>query len=161
VSRSVSRCLLIALVATPLALGACKRSETEAPPPTPPPAAPEAKAPAQAPAAEPFRLVGVEVGNAIGPDKRVTSPTATLPASESTIYASVATTGSAGRVTLTARWTYEDGQVVDETNQEITLEGPAVSEFHIERDDAWLTGQYQVEILADGRSLGTSKFEVQ
>ena len=160
-SRSLSRRLLIALVATPLAFGACKRSDTEAPPPAPLPAAPEATAPAEAPAAAPFRVTGVEVGNAIGPDKRVTAPSATLSASDPTIYASVATEGSAERVTLTARWTYEDGQLVDETSQEIAPTGPAVSEFHIERSDDWPTGPYQVEILADGRSLGTSKFEVQ
>ena len=160
-SRSIPRCLLIALVAAPLALGACKQSETEAPAPTPPPAAPAATAPAEAPAAEPFRVSGLEVGTALGADKRVINPSATVSASEPTIYASVATDGATERVTLTARWTYEDGQVVAETNQEIAPDGAAVSEFHIEQAEPWPTGQYQVEILADGRSLGTSKFEVQ
>jgi len=165
VSRNISRCLSITIVAVPLALAACKRSDTEAPPPVPPPTAPAATAPAEAPAEtpapEPFRVVGIEVGNAIGPDKRVTEPSATLSANDPTIYASVATDGSAERVTLTARWTDEDGQVLDETSREIAPTGPTVSEFHIERDDAWPTGQYQVEILSDGRSLGTSKFEVR
>ena len=160
-SRSVSRGLLIALVAAPLAFGACNRSETEAPPPAPPPAAPQAKAPVEAPAAEPFRVSGLEIGTALGADKRVIAPSATVSASEPTIYASVATDGATERVTLTARWTYEDGQVVAETSQEIAPTGAAVSEFHIERTDAWPTGQYQVEILADGRTLGTSKFEIQ
>lgn len=162
-SRSLSRCLLIALVAAPLALGACTRSDTESPEPPPPtpPAAHDEAAPPEASAAEPFRVSGLEVGTALGADKRVIAPSATVPASEPTIYASVATDGATERVTLTARWTYEDGQVVAETSQEIAPTGPAVSEFHIERSDPWPTGQYQVEILADGRSLGTSKFEVQ
>ncbi len=160
-SRNFSRCLLVALVAAPLALGACKRSDTESPAPQPPPAAPAATAPAEAPAPDPFRITGVEVGNAIGPDRRVAAPSAALAASAPTIYASVATDGSAERVTLTARWTYEDGQLVDETSQEIAPTGSTVSEFHIERTDGWPIGQYQVEILADGRSLGTSQFEVR
>lgn len=161
--RSISRRLLIAFVATPLALSACKRSDTEVPAPAPPAAAPapEAAAPAESPAATPFRVAGLEVGNAVGPDKRITAPSATLAASEPTIYASVATDGTAERVTLTARWTYEDGQLVAETSQEIAPEGPAVTEFHIDRPGGWPAGPYQVEILADGRSLGTSRFEVR
>ena len=67
-------------------------------------AAAAAPAPA-APAPAPFRVSGVEVGNAIGADKRVTAPSATL-APADTIYASVATVGAAPSVTLVARWTY-------------------------------------------------------
>jgi hypothetical protein len=162
--RNVLRLLAVAAVAAPLALGACKRSDTTTTAPVPPAPAPSAKVegppPTAPPAAAPFRVTSVEVGNAIGVDKRVTMPTATL-APGDTIYASVASDGVAPSVTLTARWTYEDGQVVDETEQTIAPNGPAASEFHIAKPDGWPAGRYQVEILADGRSVGTKQFVVR
>lgn len=161
--RNTIRVLAVVALAAPLALGACKRSDTSTTAASPPPAAApkvESPPPAAPPAAAPFRVTSVEVGNAIGPDKRVTTPTATL-SSGDTIYASVASDGAAQGVALTARWTYEDGQVVDETTQTIAPTGPSASEFHIVKPDGWPAGRYQVEILADGRSVGTKAFEVR
>ena len=138
----------VACLAVPIALSACKRAET-------PPPAPPAAAPAPAPAPAPFRVSGVDVGNAIGADKRVTAPSATLAAGD-TIYASVASTGAASSVKLTARWTYGDeGQVVSEENQTIAPTGPAYSEFHISKPDGWPAGTYKVEILADGAPVAS------
>ncbi len=145
----------VACVAVPIALSACKRAET--PPPPPPAAAP---APTAAPVAAPFRVGSVDVGNAIGADKRVTVPSTTL-APGDTIYASVATTGAAPSVTLVARWTYGDGQLVSEENKMIAPTGPAYSEFHIAKPDGWPVGTYKVEILADGTSVASKSFEVK
>ena len=147
----------VACVAVPIALSACKRAET---PPPPPPAAAPAPTAAPAPAPAPFRVGTVDVGNAIGADKRVTTPSATL-APTDTIYASVATTGAAPSVTLVARWTYGDGQLVSEQNQMIAPTGPANSEFHIAKPDGWPVGSYKVEILADGAPVASKTFEVK
>lgn len=162
--RPIHRLLAVAALAAPLAFGACKRSETTTPAPAPPaaqaPAKVESQPPSEPPAPAPFRVTSIEVGNAIGDDKRVTTPTTTL-APGDTIYASVATDGTAPSVTLKARWTSEDGQIVAETDKVIAPDGPAATEFHISRDDEWPTGRYQVEILADGSSVGTREFEVR
>lgn len=147
----------VACVAVPIALSACKRTET--PPPAPPAAAP-APTPTPPPAPAPFRVGSVEVGNAIGADKRVTVPSATL-APGDTIYASVASTGAAPSVTLVARWTYGDGQLVNEQSQQIAPTGPASNEFHISKPDGWPAGTYKVEILADGSPVASTLFEVQ
>ena len=147
----------VACVAVPIALSACKRAET--PPPAPPAVAP-APAPTPPPAAAPFRVSSVDVGNAIGADKRVTVPSATL-APGDTIYASVASTGAAPSVTLVARWTYGDGQLVNEQSTTIAPTGPAYSEFHIAKPDGWPAGTYKVEILADGASVASKNFEVK
>jgi ABC-type oligopeptide transport system substrate-binding subunit len=145
--RNTLRLLAIAAVAAPLALGACKRSDTAstAPAPAPPTATVESPPPTAPPAPAPFR---------------VTTPSAVLGTSD-TIYASVASDGSSPSVTLTAKWIYEDGQVVDETSQTIAPNGPAASEFHIAKPDGWPAGKYQVEILADGKSVGTKQFEIR
>jgi hypothetical protein len=134
-----------------LSLSACNR-ETQAPTTTAQP--PAVSAPA------PFRVSEVQVGNAIDADKEVVAPSATL-APGDTIYASVETEGAAPKVTLTARWTYEDGQLVDETTQTIAPTGPATSEFHISKPDGWPAGRYQVQILADGTAVASQQFEVR
>jgi hypothetical protein len=147
----------VACVAVPIALSACKRAET---PPAAPPAIAPAPAPAPPPVPAPFRVSSVDVGNAIGADKRVTVPSATL-APGDTIYASVASTGAAPSVTLVARWTYGDGQLVNEQSTTIAPTGPAYSEFHIAKPDGWPAGTYKVEILADGTSVASKLFEVK
>jgi hypothetical protein len=135
-----------------LALAGCNRSETPpAAPPTPPPA------PSMAPV--PFAVRGVSLGNAIGADKRVTSPTSSFAATD-TIYASVATEGAAPSVTLTARWTYQDGQLVSETSETIAPSGPAATEFHIAKPDGWPAGSYKVEISANGMPATSQSFTV-
>ena len=128
----------------------CKRSET-------PPAAPGAPAPAAAPA--PFAVQGVSLGNSIGADKRVVAPASSF-AKTDTIYASVATQGASPSVTLTARWTYEGGQLVKEDTQTIAPTGPATTEFHIAKPDGWPAGNYQVEIRANGVVVGSQSFSV-
>src|SRR5512146_306914 len=115
-------CLTVLAICVTLAhLSACKRSE-QAPPP---PAAPQAGAPPAAPQAAAFHVTRVDVGNAIGADKKVTAPGVSFKPTD-TIYASIASEGAAPSVSLAARWTFEDGQVVSEGTQTIAPTGPAV-----------------------------------
>jgi hypothetical protein len=130
---------------------ACKRAEEPAP-------APPAPAPTPAPAA--VRIVDVEVGRSIGADKRVTEATEVF-APGDTIYAVVLTDGSAPSATLTARWTFEDGQVVEEQNLTIAPNGSEANEFHASKPDGWPAGSYQVEVLLDGGSVAKKSFRVQ
>ena len=157
--RSTLRPLLVAAAVVSLAVTGCNRSETETDT-TAPPAPPAAARESTAPTAAPFRVTSVEVGNAVGPDKRISAPATTFVPTD-TIYVSIASDGTADAVTLTARWTYEDGQVVDEASQEIEPSGPAASEFHIDMPDGFPAGRYQVEVLADGRSVETREFHVR
>lgn len=146
-TRTVSR-LPIVLV---LAAVACGRGDDAATTDT-------ANPPATANAA--VRVTEVTVGNAIGADKRVTAAMDELRPSD-TIYVSVATEGSASNAQLTARWTFEDGQVVDETSQTISPTGPAVTEFHISNPAGWPPGDYEVEILLDGASAERKSFSIR
>ena len=59
------------------------------------------------------------------------------------------------------RWTYQDGQVVNEESQVITPTGSAVTEFHIAKPDGFPAGGYQVEVIANGASAGKRAFQVQ
>ena len=106
------------------------------------------------------RVTQVELGNAIGPDKRVTAVTSEFRPND-TIYATIVTEGTAPNATLVARWTFEDGQTVEESTQTITPSGTAVSEFHVSKPTGWPVGKYRVEILVNGVSAETKEFEVK
>jgi uncharacterized protein YfaS (alpha-2-macroglobulin family) len=62
--------------------------------------------------------------------------------------------------TLKARWTYQDGQVVNESTQTIAATGDARTEFHISKPDGWPAGKYKLEVLVNGSSAATKDFEV-
>jgi hypothetical protein len=118
-----------------------------------------AMAPAPAPA-EAFAVSDVTLGKSIGADKRVATPSTTF-APKDTIYASVATTGSAPSKTITAKWTYQDGQTVKQEADTIAPTGPAATEFHINKKSGWPAGKYKVEIAVDGTPATTKEFEVK
>ena len=136
---------------------ACGREEQAAPEAQ---GIPPVAAPAPGQEAEEFRVEDVELGREIGTDKRVSDETDSF-APTDTIFAVVETEGAAPSAVLTARWVYEDGQLVSETTETIAPTGPAVTEFHIAKPDGWPTGKYKVEIIADGRTAVEREFEVR
>jgi hypothetical protein len=116
---------------------------------------------ANAPAAT-LRVTDVELGRAIGADRRIPDAAETDDFSpRDTIYAAVNTEGMATGATLVARWTHQDGQVVDETSQTISPTGPAVTEFHIAKPDGFPVGNYRLAILLNGQEVETEDFEVR
>ena len=100
------------------------------------------------------------LGKAVGADKAVSEATTSFEPTD-TIYVSVRTAGTAPSATLAARWTFEDGQVVDESSQTIAPTGPAVTEFHISKPDGWPAGAYEVAISLDGQPVETHSFTVE
>ena len=149
---SLGLCLVLTI------FSACGKSE---PPPSQQAATPKPAAPAASPPATPaVTVTAIELGNQIGADKRVTQQIISF-APNDTIYVSVVTNGSTPSATLTAKWTYQDGQVVNESTQTIAPTGPAATEFHISKPDGWPAGTYKVEVSLNGRSTGTKEFEVK
>lgn len=150
------RFLGVGMLATVVSLSAaCNRDEEPAAETNVPPATEEV-------ATEALTVSEVDLGKSIGADMRVSDNDDTDDfAPADTIYASVETTGSATGSTLTARWTFEDGQVVDESSQTISPTGPTVTEFHISKPDGFPAGEYEVAILLNGTSVETKSFEVQ
>jgi hypothetical protein len=135
-------------------IGTASCKKKEAPPP------PEAAAPAPAPAPPAFAVQGIEVGKSIDADKKVTAPAATF-GRRDTIYASVATEGAAPSKAISAKWTFQDGQVVKEQAESIAPSGPAATEFHISKKGPWPVGKYKVEISVDGAPAGSKDFEIK
>ena len=104
-------------------------------------------------------VTSVDLGKSIGSDKKVAESTDKFTPSD-VIYASVATSGASAGSTIKARWTYQDGQVVDESSQPIATAGDAVTEFHVSKPGGWPAGKYKVEISVNGTSSQTKDFEV-
>lgn len=107
-----------------------------------------------------FKVTDIAVGRSVTDDKSISDKTDSFRPGD-TFYVSVKTDGSGPNATLTARWTYEDGQVVDESTQNIAPTGGTnATEFHLSKPDAWPAGGYNVEVLLNGTSAGTRDFKV-
>jgi hypothetical protein len=163
--KPVQRLSLLALgLAGALTLAACNKSPENAPAPaTTPPPAPAATTPpppATPPAQQGVSVTSVDLGTAVGADQKVTTPTTSF-SPKDTIYAAVSTTGAAANATLGAKWTYQDGQTVNDSSQTIAPTGPAVTTFHISKPDGWPAGNYKVEITLDGNAVSSKDFSVK
>ena len=150
-SRAAVRAMALLLL---IGAVACKKKEEAYPP------ADTTAAVTPAPAA--IHVAGIDVGKGINTDKTVKNTTDNFGVRD-TIYASVKTEGaSSAGSKLAAKWTFQDGQTVNETSTDIAPnEGQAIHEFHISKATAWPKGNYKVEILLDGTSAGTKDFSVK
>lgn len=106
------------------------------------------------------RVTDVSLGRAIGGDKAITDGTDKFRPND-TIYASVATDGTASSATVRAKWTFEDGQTVDESTRTIAPGGRERTEFHIAKPNGWPAGKYKLEVFLNDQSAETKTFEVQ
>jgi hypothetical protein len=106
------------------------------------------------------RVSQVDMGRSLNADKTIAVNTESFKPTD-TIYASVVTESTASTATLKARWTYQDGQVVNESTQTIAPASNARTEFHISKPDGWPTGKYKLEVFLDGSSAATRDLEVE
>ena len=128
----------------------CKKNEPAPGAPTPAPGAPAASA---------VKVTEVQLGNELGTDKRVKTAMTAF-ATKDTIFAAVVTEGTAPAAELTARWTFQDGQLINETKRSIVPTGKEVTEFSIQKPDGWPAGDYKLEITLDGKPAETRTFKV-
>jgi hypothetical protein len=108
----------------------------------------------------PVQVTDVKLGRAIGADKRVSDQTDDFRPAD-VIYAVVETRGSGPNTALQARWTYEDGQVVEESSRNISAAGDDLTEFHITKPGGWPKGKYTVQILLNGAPVESEEFQVK
>lgn len=148
-----------------VAVSGCGKKEEAAPTVAPAPPAVETPAPAPAPVPAPAAATvdSVDLGNTVGPDLRVAVPMTSF-GKQDTIIAAVTTStrdpaaSVPGR--LGARWTFGDGQVVNEETREVTFNGAGVTNFEISKPDGWPAGAYKLEISLDGQVVQTREFSV-
>jgi Flp pilus assembly protein CpaB len=147
--------LVAAAFGSALAVSGCKKAEAPAPVPTAAPVAEMPTIPAPAVA-----VVDVQLGNALGPDKKVQASTDTFKPKD-TIFAVISTEGAAPAAVIAVKWTYQDGQTVKEDSRTIAPTGPATTEFSIQKPSGWPKGGYKVETTVDGKPGPSKSFKVQ
>ena len=142
-----------------LALSACKK---EAPVVVVPAPAPVIVEPAMAPPPVMAEIMvsAVNLGTAVGADQKVTSPSVSFGAKD-VIYAAVDTKNASSNATLAAKWTYQDGQTVNEETSNIAPAGDITSNFKFSKATPWPVGKYKVEIMLNGVSAQSVDFEIK
>lgn len=158
--RNIKLLPIAALFAAAVSLAACgKHEDAQAPAAagSAPPPAQTAAAPAPAPAG--VSVGSVELGNAVDASNKVATP-ATSFAPKDTIYASIATEGS-GSAKLDIKWTYQDGQTVNEDSTTVDATGPGSTAFHISKPDGFPAGGYKVQVSLDGKPVADKDFTVK
>jgi hypothetical protein len=110
-----------------------------------------------------FKIEQVQMGEAVTAGYKIAKPTTTFDASQNTIYASVATTGTTPGATLSAHFSYLEGKGEDVTtiSQTIATDGPATTTFKLRNPNNWPAGKYKVEIAIDGKPAASQTFEVK
>src|SRR5690606_25187846 len=112
-----------------------------------------------APAA--LRVTNVDLGSAVQGDTAVVEAKDSFNTSD-TIHAIVKHEGAASGVNVTARWTFEDGQVVDERTETVSPTGTGASftHFQIANPSGWPAGDYRLAILVNGEEVASEEFSV-
>jgi hypothetical protein len=108
-------------------------------------------------AREPLMVATIQIGRSLNSDNSVAAHTTRFRPKE-TIYAAVITSAR-GSGTLTARWMF-GGRVVSEQSKDVSYNDQAATEFHFSAADGFPPGDYSVEILLDGQSVGTRTMRV-
>lgn len=122
-------------------------------------------APSVKPVAAPdtaFRVTGLTLGTLIGASYAVTTPTTRFTPDTPIIYASVATAGHTAGATLQASWRYLEGNgvLVNQLEQTVATEGPAVTTFKVQNPNRWPVGKYSVSISLDGKVVAQQDFAI-
>jgi hypothetical protein len=143
---------IIALTVVLLALGACKKSETASGTPGPDTIA---VVPSK------VQLISIDVGKHVDSTHRITEPATTF-GPKDTMFVSVTTEGAENNAAIGTRWT-KGADLVKEMFGTISAAGSAqaVTEFHIANPNGWPTGDYQVEVVLDGKTVGTKGLTVK
>jgi hypothetical protein len=109
----------------------------------------------------PIRVSDIQVGKVVGSDKKIGDQTTSFGVRD-TMYVAVITDGAAKDAKITAKWTFNDKQVVKESSQTISpAGGETATEFHVDKKSAWPKGKYKVEVMLNGVSAGTKDLEVK
>jgi hypothetical protein len=154
-SATLKRAAILALI-IPVVAGCKKKDEayTE-------PSASTTTVPPAAPAATPLKVAEIDVGKGLNPDMTLKNKTDDFGVRD-TIYVAVKTDGASAGSKLGAKWTYQTGQTVSESSQNISPSGgESRHEFHIAKASAWPRGDYKVEIILDGVSAGSKDFSIK
>ena len=106
----------------------------------------------------PLKFEALQTGKTLNSDNSVGIQGTRFTPSE-TMYVSVLTEG-AGRGTIEAIWRFS-GSIVHQGKKNVSYQGSAATEFHMQYAGKLPVGDYIVEILIDGAPVATRTLEVK
>lgn len=153
------------LAAAALVLAACSKGDNDMAARTDTAATTTAAGTLDQPAADAtgnLRVTEVDLGRAMQGDTAVADETDDFRTTD-TIHAVVRHEGQATGARITARWTFQDGQVVDERTETVSPAGTgaAYTHFMISKASGWPKGKYTLHVLVNGNEVETEEFEVK
>lgn len=105
-------------------------------------------------------VIDIDMGRHIDMDKKISDKTDDF-VPRDTIYASVHTSGTATSSPVIARWTFQDGSVVEEKTANVTTTGDAYTAFYIVKPGGFAKGKYTLHVLIDGKEVRTKDVTVK
>lgn len=105
----------------------------------------------------PLQVDTIQLGRSLNPDSSVAVHATTFDRKD-TVYVSVLTS-AAGSGTIAVKWMYQ-GRVIDEPQRPVSYREAAATEFHLVNSNGFPSGQYSVEVIVDGKSVGVRNFNV-
>lgn len=105
----------------------------------------------------PLQLANIQVGRSLNQDRSVASITTLFKPNE-TVYVAIQTS-AAGKGTISVKWKYGT-QVIDEPSKQVSYDGPASTEFHLQNSGGFPPGDYSVDVFIDGVQVGSRAFKV-
>lgn len=107
--------------------------------------------------AGPLQVGAIQIGRSLNEDNSIGSLAAAFKPND-TIYVSIHTTAT-GSGTITVRWSYR-GALMSERSKQVSFKGAGATEFHIQSASGFPPGDYDVEVLLDGKPVGRRSFSV-
>jgi hypothetical protein len=109
------------------------------------------------------RVSTIELGKQAGTNLRVTEASSSFNTRD-TVFLAVVTNNATDDSRLSARWTFQDGAVIDSSGQNVARDAgttTAVTQFRLVQEKGWPVGTYTVDVWLNDAPVGTRQFEVK
>jgi len=114
--------------------------------------------------AENINVTDVHLGTEVDDNHAVTSPQTAFASDDENIHLSVTTVSDSNApatATIGVRWTFEDGQLIDERSAALEFTDRDTTSFHVNNTDGWPMGTYNVEVTLNGEAVERRQFTIQ
>jgi hypothetical protein len=107
---------------------------------------------------EPLNVTTIQTGKSLNSDNSIANHSTSFRPSD-TMYVSVLT-DARGAGTLVVRWSV-GSRVIHEVTREVSYNDQSATDFRFEAADGFPVGEYAIEVLLDGKSVGTRTVRVE
>ena len=107
---------------------------------------------------EPLNVVTIQTGKSLNSDHSVGTHTLSFRPKD-TMYVSVLTAGR-GAGTFTVKWRFA-GQVIQDLTKKVSYNDQAATDFRFQAADDFPIGDYEIEVIVDGKTIDRRRVKVE